>query len=78
MFHTYNPYLEPNSNDCRMYLPIRKKLPANATICLFLQANEGKDVLAKLLRRGSAVELSVIPHKWTGQGLLGCHMRPLM
>lgn len=49
-------------------------LPAVAAA---LQAHENKQVDARLLRRGSIINLKLTPHSWTGRGLLGCHLRPL-
>lgn len=42
-----------------------------------VQANEGKDVPAIVLRQGETVTLTLRPERWAGQGLLGCHLRPL-
>lgn len=42
-----------------------------------LQANEGREVHAVVLRHGETLNLKLVPEKWAGQGLLGCHLRPL-
>lgn len=38
---------------------------------------EGTTVKAVVLRQGAPLTLQLTPHKWFGQGLLGCHLRPL-
>lgn len=39
--------------------------------------SEGHVIQVVVLRQGRAVELSVTPGQWSGQGLLGCHLRPV-
>jgi 26S proteasome non-ATPase regulatory subunit 9 len=42
-----------------------------------LQAGEGKELTAVVLRDGEEVKLKLTPQKWEGRGLLGCHLQPL-
>lgn len=42
-----------------------------------LQAHEDKAVQVVFLRAGQAVQMQLVPQKWAGRGLLGCHLRPL-
>jgi 26S proteasome non-ATPase regulatory subunit 9 len=42
-----------------------------------LQANEGREVEALFLRQGAPVALKLTPQRWSGRGLLGCHLRPM-
>jgi len=42
-----------------------------------LAAGEGKELEAVVLRNGQEVKLRLIPQKWEGRGLLGCHLQPL-
>ena len=42
-----------------------------------LTAGEGKELEAVVLRNGEEVKLKLIPQKWEGRGLLGCHLKPL-
>jgi 26S proteasome non-ATPase regulatory subunit 9 len=42
-----------------------------------LAAREGQEVEAVLLRQGQQVVLRLVPQRWAGRGLLGCHLRPL-
>lgn len=42
-----------------------------------LQAHEGQAVQVVFLRAGQAVQLQLVPRRWEGRGLLGCHLRPL-
>lgn len=42
-----------------------------------VQANEGRELRAVLLRQGGPVTVRLVPEEWAGQGLLGCHLRPL-
>ncbi len=44
---------------------------------MLVQAYENKEVDARVLRRGSIVDLKLTPHTWGVRGLLGCHLRPL-
>lgn len=47
------------------------------SVAATLQANENREVEARLLRRGSALSVKLTPHTWGGRGLLGCHLRPI-
>ncbi len=38
---------------------------------------EGRPLLLEVLRRGTELEVELVPHKWAGAGLLGCQLRPL-
>jgi len=42
-----------------------------------LQAHEGQLVPVTFLRQGRRVELQLVPRRWEGRGLLGCHLRTL-
>jgi 26S proteasome non-ATPase regulatory subunit 9 len=42
-----------------------------------LAAHEGQPVQTVFLRAGQQVELTLTPQRWSGRGLLGCHLRPL-
>eukprot|EP00775_Hariotina_reticulata_P004864 gene4864-5109_t len=42
-----------------------------------LQAHEGQQVPVVFLRHGQQVDLQLVPRRWEGRGLLGCHLRPL-
>ncbi|EIE19419.1 hypothetical protein COCSUDRAFT_19635 [Coccomyxa subellipsoidea C-169] len=46
-------------------------------IAAAVQASEGKEVPAIVLRQGETVSLKLTPERWAGQGLLGCHLRPI-
>lgn len=48
-----------------------------ARISKELQASEGSRVEVVVERRGAEVAFFVTPRKWSGRGLLGCHMCPL-
>lgn len=39
--------------------------------------NEGRGLPVIVLRRGERVYLTVTPRRWSGRGLLGCHVQPL-
>jgi len=40
-------------------------------------ANENESVSVSVLREDRFITLNLVPKKWTGQGLLGCHLVPL-
>lgn len=40
-------------------------------------SNEDSQVSLVIIRRGSAMNLTITPRKWHGRGLLGCHFRML-
>ncbi|KAG2427413.1 hypothetical protein HXX76_012349 [Chlamydomonas incerta] len=42
-----------------------------------LGASEGRAVAATVLRQGAPVAVSLTPQRWSGRGLLGCHLKPL-
>jgi len=42
-----------------------------------LAASEGRPIEAVVLREGSRVHIVLIPQKWAGRGLLGCHLQPV-
>lgn len=42
-----------------------------------LQASEGTALRAVVRRDGRSVELQFTPQRWSGRGLLGCHLVPL-
>ena len=42
-----------------------------------LGASEGQAVAATVLRQGAPVVVSLTPQRWSGRGLLGCHLKPL-
>lgn len=42
-----------------------------------LASSEGQAVSARVLRHGTPLELFLTPARWSGQGLLGCHLRPI-
>lgn len=42
-----------------------------------LQQHENQPVQTVFLRAGKRVELELVPRRWDGRGLLGCHLRPL-
>lgn len=42
-----------------------------------LQESEGKSVETEFVRKGNRVVLILKPKKWSGRGLLGCHLTPL-
>ncbi|GIL80768.1 hypothetical protein Vretimale_9128 [Volvox reticuliferus] len=46
-------------------------------IAAVLGASEGRPVTAQVLRQGTALKISLTPARWSGRGLLGCHLRPL-
>ncbi|GAB4816577.1 hypothetical protein N2152v2_003623 [Parachlorella kessleri] len=46
-------------------------------VAAVLQAHEGHEVEAVFLRHGATVTLKLVPQRWSGRGLLGCHLRPL-
>jgi len=39
--------------------------------------NVGVPIAVVVLREGETKELTLLPHKWAGRGLLGCHISPL-
>lgn len=39
--------------------------------------NEGHGIPVIVLRRGVEVQLNITPRRWSGPGLLGCHIQPL-
>lgn len=45
-------------------------------VAALLAEREGTAVSVWVLRRGQRTEVAVVPRRWEGQGLLGCHMRP--
>eukprot|EP01025_Chloroclados_australasicus_P004992 TRINITY_DN11403_c0_g1_i1.p2 TRINITY_DN11403_c0_g1~~TRINITY_DN11403_c0_g1_i1.p2 ORF type:complete len:233 (-),score=27.81 TRINITY_DN11403_c0_g1_i1:402-1019(-) len=51
----------------------RDKLPSIANV---LQTNENKIVKTVFLRNDEIVAMDLIPRKWNGRGLLGCHIVP--
>ena len=50
---------------------------ALAAVAGVLQQHEGQSVEALVLRAGQQVTLQLVPQRWEGRGLLGCHLRPL-
>ena len=42
-----------------------------------LSAHENQSVQTVFLRAGQQVQLELVPRRWEGRGLLGCHLRPL-
>ncbi|GFR41723.1 hypothetical protein Agub_g2474 [Astrephomene gubernaculifera] len=42
-----------------------------------LASSEGRQVVTRVLRQGAPRELQLVPQRWAGRGLLGCHLRPL-
>ncbi|EFJ47083.1 hypothetical protein VOLCADRAFT_61851 [Volvox carteri f. nagariensis] len=46
-------------------------------VAAVLAASEGRPVAARVLRQGAPLELSLTPLRWSGRGLLGCHLQPL-
>ncbi|KXZ50436.1 hypothetical protein GPECTOR_16g610 [Gonium pectorale] len=42
-----------------------------------LASSEGRAVPTTVLRRGAPLFLSLVPQRWAGRGLLGCHLQPL-
>lgn len=42
-----------------------------------LQKHENQAVQTIFLRAGQQVQLELVPRRWEGRGLLGCHLRPL-
>ncbi|GMH45623.1 hypothetical protein BSKO_13580 [Bryopsis sp. KO-2023] len=42
-----------------------------------LKDNEGKEVVTIFMRRGVPQQMTLVPKKWGGPGLIGCHLRPL-
>jgi 26S proteasome non-ATPase regulatory subunit 9 len=42
-----------------------------------LQQHENQPVRTVFLRAGQQVQLELVPQKWGGRGLLGCHLRLL-
>ncbi|KAG2452197.1 hypothetical protein HYH02_003228 [Chlamydomonas schloesseri] len=58
--------------------------PASVPSALLLQrvagvlgASEGRAVAATVLRQGAPLAVSLTPQRWSGRGLLGCHLKPL-
>lgn len=41
-------------------------------------ASEGRALEVVLLRQGQQMTLTLVPQRWSGRGLLGCHIRPLV
>ena len=41
------------------------------------QRSEGEIIPLIVQRGGARVSLSLLPRRWSGNGLLGCHLRPL-
>lgn len=46
-------------------------------VAVEIQAREGQPVSMIVLRHGSPIELALVPQKWSGRGLVGCHLRSL-
>lgn len=42
-----------------------------------LAPHEDQPVQTVFLRAGQQVQLELVPRRWEGRGLLGCHLRPL-
>ncbi|KAF7298944.1 Nas2-N domain-containing protein [Mycena indigotica] len=38
--------------------------------------NENKSILLRVLRQGEGMTLTLVPKRWSGRGLLGCHIVP--
>ncbi len=58
--------------------------PASVPSALLLQrvagvlgGSEGRAVAATVLRQGAPLAVSLTPQRWSGRGLLGCHLKPL-
>ncbi|PNH10580.1 26S proteasome non-ATPase regulatory subunit 9 [Tetrabaena socialis] len=51
--------------------------PLMQRVAAVLAAREGQPVAATLLRQGAPVSASLTPQRWSGRGLLGCHLSPL-
>ncbi|KAK9822610.1 hypothetical protein WJX74_010446 [Apatococcus lobatus] len=48
-----------------------------ASVAATLQDCEGRLATAEFVRRGAAMQLQLMPSKWSGRGLLGCHLQAL-
>ena len=48
-----------------------------ADIGQLVQNSQNRNVRVKLLRDGKVNTLTLVPKKWSGQGLLGCKLVPL-
>ncbi|GIL65812.1 hypothetical protein Vafri_19438 [Volvox africanus] len=46
-------------------------------VAAVLGASEGRPIAAQVLRQGTPLKISLTPARWSGRGLLGCHLRPL-
>lgn len=46
-------------------------------LALKVRDSEGSELVLVVQRAGQYHELSLTPQAWEGQGLLGCHLRPL-
>jgi len=48
------------------------------TVAALVQELEGREVEAEFLRGNSQrITVKLLPQRWGGRGLLGCHMTPL-
>eukprot|EP00873_Tetraselmis_striata_P046606 jgi/Tetstr1/466870/TSEL_011327.t1 len=45
-------------------------------IAAMIQRYEDKELPTKVLRDGKLLSLMLVPKKWSGRGLLGCHLAP--
>jgi 26S proteasome non-ATPase regulatory subunit 9 len=50
---------------------------SNQAMAEVTRASVGRGITVKVKRENATVELVLIPQRWSGQGLLGCHLTPL-
>ena len=54
-----------------------KNFKSLSDIAQLVKNSENRNVRVKLVRNGKIATLTLVPKKWSGQGLLGCKIVPL-
>ncbi|XP_063051176.1 26S proteasome non-ATPase regulatory subunit 9 [Engraulis encrasicolus] len=47
-------------------------------IASVVQHSEGKSLSVAVVRNGERVAMSLVPQRWSGRGLLGCNIQPIL
>ena len=54
----------------------KKNLSLN-DVAMEIKISENKSIACEVERNGERIEITLTPHRWSGQGILGCHIVPL-
>ncbi|KAF9038387.1 hypothetical protein BDZ89DRAFT_1061370 [Hymenopellis radicata] len=69
-----SPAAEAVRSHCQVW-PVVQGSPLQA-VAELVGANENRSITIKVLREDKVVFLTLVPKKWGGRGMLGCHIVP--